>query len=125
MNDDDDTLLSKVSLDGAAMIRVIIAERNADPSLFMSIKRAAVKLGLSESRVRELVASGELASTLDGHARRVSTAAVYARMIANVVESNPKNAPAKRANGFRGERPKEKKEREKREKEMGGKRPNE
>jgi hypothetical protein len=64
--------------------------------------------GLSEMRVRKLVATGELPSMLDGRSRRLLVAAVYDRMIAKAKASNPPTGPKPKAGKFWGVRPQEK-----------------
>jgi excisionase family DNA binding protein len=74
--------------------------------VFVTPKEAAAFSGLSEMRVRKLIASGELPSMLDGRSRRVF--AVYDRMIAKTKASNPPARLKLKANPFFGVRPQEK-----------------
>jgi excisionase family DNA binding protein len=78
--------------------------------VFVTPKEAATLSGLSEMRVRKLIASGELPSMLDGRSRRVFAVAVYDRMIAKTKASNPPAGPKLKANPFFGVRPQEKRD---------------
>jgi excisionase family DNA binding protein len=73
--------------------------------LLVTIPEAATMLGLSVSRIRELLRTGELPSVLDGHARRVCLAPLYARLIDMLLRSTPVEGKLVTPYKFNGVRP--------------------
>jgi hypothetical protein len=79
-----------------------------DRRLLITIAEAATMQALSVSRIRELVRTGELPSVLDGHARRVCTGPLYARLIDMLLRSAPVEGKLVTPYRFNGVRPHEK-----------------
>ena len=86
-------------------VEVLLALKQAEKRVYMTVKEAAELSSLSEERIRKLADKDELPSILDGRSRRLFAPGVWDRMIAKAKAANPPTGPKPKANPFWGVRP--------------------
>jgi hypothetical protein len=86
-----------VSPAGVAMLAALDAREAADGHLSVPRAIACEMLSVGQSRLIELELAGEVVSYLDGGARRVLTASIYARLRRLVAAAHPLDGPQPKA----------------------------
>jgi hypothetical protein len=96
-----------ISEGAAAKIKIIRQQQREDKRIVMPPADVSIALGVGDTRVRELLAKGEISSILDGKLRRVIVASVYDYLVRRAIESNPIDGTEAKVRAFLGKRPQE------------------
>jgi hypothetical protein len=98
--------LSDVARRNVAEIR---KRQREDKRIVMAPADVEIALGVKATRVRDMLARGELSSILEGRLRRIFVASVYDHLVRAAIASHPAGGGEAKARPFRGVRPQEKK----------------